>query len=153
MKHITLLAIVAFLTACAPSPQEIYRGNKMELAEPTQIGKLKDGRIVYHSAIRLQGVSETQHLFVAGADLTINRDESVYNPSTKTSHNEHTTTAFIGGDCKPDGDIVVINGVRMDPQEVEQALTRDEDVQRAKAIGQKLDWNTKQWKEQQKWKQ
>lgn len=50
-------------------------------------------------------------------------------------------------------DIVVIHGQRYDVNEVIQALTRDEDARRAEAIRQKLEWNTKTWKENQKWKQ
>lgn len=56
-------------------------------------------------------------------------------------------------ECAYTQDVVILNGLALDPREVGQALTRDEDARRAEAISSKLEWNTQQWKEKQKWKQ
>lgn len=116
MKAAVLL-LAALLASCGDSrtPQQTNADNQLALDNPEAIGRLPDGRVLYHSTIKVKGIDRSQEIYYAGTDLTVNVGGKV--PQVR---------AIISAPR----DIVIIDGQRYDVNEVRQALVRDEDQRR-----------------------
>lgn len=127
MKHITLIAIVTVLTLCGcdvKTPEQATTAeqarviaNQENLDNPEIIGQLPDGRPLYAAFVKKSDLGITHTVYWAGNDVTLTQD-------SKTP----ITSSTIGPALK---DMVILDGQRLDPSEVRQALTRDEDHRRA----------------------
>lgn len=118
MRTLVLL-LAGLLASCGSSDKEPDRrafDNQQALNTPEVIGRLPDGRILYHSQVRLSGVTTPQQIFYAGSDMTLNT-VSLKVPVSRT----------LVGEVK---DVVILDGQRYDAAEVKQALVRDEDQRR-----------------------
>lgn len=122
MKYLPIL-LLALLTACGRSQEEIKAESAASLANPQIVGQTPDGQNIYHSTIRVTNSSYEQHLFFIGSAVTDNTREA------EGKSDRSKVTAVIHS-VVVDPDVVVIHGVHYDVKEVEAALTRDEDQRR-----------------------
>lgn len=111
-----LILVAALLSACSSSDkndpeQRRAFNNQKELSNPEAIGRLPDGRVLYHSLVQVKDYTMPQHVFYAGSDTTVN-----------VSQKSPVSGAFIG---EPQN-LVIIDGHHYDIAEVRQALACDE---------------------------
>lgn len=110
------------------SDEQKQRDNAYSLSNPEIVGQTPDGRLVYHSTITVSSSSYAQEIYFVGSDVTTNRIQETGSGKSKSRHTE--VTAYLDKHAQIP-DVVILNGQRLDPNEVQQALTRDEDARRA----------------------
>jgi hypothetical protein len=73
MKAAVLL-LSALLVSCGSgrTAKQVQADNQIALDNPDVVGRLPDGRTLYHSSVKIEGVDRFQEIFYAGRDITIN---------------------------------------------------------------------------------
>jgi hypothetical protein len=114
---IAVLLLAVLLASCTKerTPEQKAVDNQMALDHPDVVGRLPDGRTLYHSAVLLDGMNYAHHIYYAGSDLTVNVGGKA--PTARVLLSEPKN-------------IVIIDGQHYDADEVKQALVRDEDQRR-----------------------
>jgi hypothetical protein len=71
---VAVLLLSALLVSCGPTrtAKQVQADNQIALDNPDVVGRLPDGRILYHSSVKIEGVDRFQEIFYVGRDITIN---------------------------------------------------------------------------------
>ena len=115
MRLAILLAALLLASCDSRTGQQVAADNQLALDHPDVVGRLPDGRTLYHSSIRLKGADRPNEIYYAGSDLTLNVGGKA--PAAQVLLSESKN-------------IVIIDGQHYDADEVKQALVRDEDQRR-----------------------